>query len=114
VIHVTGPESLQEATEVAPHVQGLLLDSGTLTGPVKELGGTGRTHDWSVSRQIRESVAVPMFLAGGLRPDNVIDAISQVGPFALDLCSGVRSDGQLDEMKLAHFFRNVRSAGGSA
>jgi phosphoribosylanthranilate isomerase len=114
VIHVTGPESLQEATEVAPHVQGLLLDSGKLTGPVKELGGTGRTHDWSVSRRIRESVAVPVFLAGGLRPDNVIDAISQVGPFALDLCSGVRTDGRLDEMKLAHFFRNVRSAGGCA
>jgi phosphoribosylanthranilate isomerase len=114
VIHVTGPESLQEATEVAPHVQALLLDSGKLTGPVKELGGTGRTHDWSVSRQIRESVSVPVFLAGGLRPDNVIDAIGQVGPFALDLCSGVRTEGRLDEIKLARFFRNVRSATGCA
>jgi phosphoribosylanthranilate isomerase len=114
VIHVTGPESLQEAIEVAPHVQALLLDSGQLTGPVKELGGTGRTHDWSVSRQIRESVSVPVFLAGGLRADNVIDAMTQVGPFALDLCSGVRTEGRLDEIKLAHFFRNVRSAGGCA
>jgi len=112
VVHVTGPESLREATEVAPHVHALLLDSGKLLGPVKELGGTGRVHDWSVSRRIRESVTVPVFLAGGLRADNVIAAIGQVGPFALDLCSGVRTDGRLDERKLAQFFRSVQSAGG--
>jgi phosphoribosylanthranilate isomerase len=114
VIHVTGPESLEEAIEISPHVHGLLLDSGRLTGPVKELGGTGRTHDWGVSRQIRESLNVPVFLAGGLRPGNVTEAISQVGPFALDLCSGVRTDGRLDETKLSQFFRNVSLAANRA
>jgi phosphoribosylanthranilate isomerase len=114
VIHVTGPESLEEAIEISPHVQGLLLDSGRLTGPVKELGGTGRTHDWGVSRQIRESLNLPVFLAGGLRPENVTEAISQVGPFALDLCSGVRTDGRLDETKLSQFFRNVSLAANRA
>jgi phosphoribosylanthranilate isomerase len=114
VIHVSGPESLQEALEISPHVNALLLDSGRLTGPVKELGGTGRTHDWSVSTQIRESVNVPVFLAGGLRPENVAEAISQVGPFALDLCSGVRTDGRLDETKLSRFFRNVSLAANPA
>jgi phosphoribosylanthranilate isomerase len=110
VIHVTGLESLQEAIETGLHVHALLLDSGRLDAPVKELGGTGRTHDWSVSRQICESVNVPVFLAGGLRPDNVAEAISQVRPFALDLCSGIRTNGKLDENKLSQFFRNAMQA----
>jgi phosphoribosylanthranilate isomerase len=114
VIHVTGPESLQEAIEISPHVHALLLDSGRLTGRVKELGGTGRTHDWSVSRQICKSVNVPVFLAGGLRPENVAEAIRQVGPFGLDLCSGVRTDGRLDETKLSEFVRNVSFAANPA
>jgi phosphoribosylanthranilate isomerase len=114
VIHVTGPESLQEAIEISPHVHALLLDSGRLTGPVKELGGTGRTHDWSVSSKICESVNVPVFLAGGLRPDNVGQAIRQVGPFGVDLCSGVRKDGRLDDTKLSQFFRNVSGAANQA
>jgi phosphoribosylanthranilate isomerase len=107
VIHITGPESLREAIEISPHVHALLLDSGRLTGQVKELGGTGRTHDWSVSRQIRESVNVPVFLAGGLRPENVAEAIRHVEPFGVDLCGGVRTNGRLDEAKLTEFFRSV-------
>lgn len=107
VIHVTGEESVEEAISVAPHVDGILLDSGNQSLPVKELGGTGRTHDWNISRSIREVVDVPVFLAGGLTPDNVADAIRQVGPFALDICSGVRTNGRLDEAKLARFFSQV-------
>ncbi len=105
VVHVTGPESVHEAVEVASHVDAILLDSGNQGLPVKELGGTGRRHDWSVSRRIRESVPVPVFLAGGLRPENVAEAIREVGPFGLDVCTGVRTDGRLDEDKLARFFR---------
>jgi phosphoribosylanthranilate isomerase len=103
VIHVSGPESVAEAREVAPLVNALLLDSGNRSLPVKELGGTGRRHDWRLSRQIREAVDVPIFLAGGLRPENVAEAIEDVGPFGLDLCTGVRTDGLLDETKLAAF-----------
>jgi phosphoribosylanthranilate isomerase len=109
VIHVTGEESLEEALSVAPHVDALLLDSGNQSLAVKELGGTGRVHDWSVSRRIREQVGVPVFLAGGLRPENVGEAIRQVGPFGLDLCSGVRTDGKLDTAKLARFFTQLRA-----
>ncbi len=107
VIHVTGEESLQEALSVAPHVDALLLDSGNQSLMVKELGGTGRVHDWSVSRRIREQVRIPIFLAGGLRPENVREAIQQVGPFGLDLCSGVRTAGRLDEEKLGRFFARI-------
>ena len=101
VIHVRGPGSVDEAREVAPHVNAILLDSGNPSAAVKELGGTGRVHDWEVSRRIREAVGVPVYLAGGLRPENVAEAVARVGPFGLDVCSGVRTDGRLDPTKLA-------------
>ncbi|MFZ0685321.1 MAG: phosphoribosylanthranilate isomerase [Terriglobales bacterium] len=110
VIHVTGPESIEEAMQVAPHVDAILLDSGNQKLAVKELGGTGRTHDWTLSRTIRERVPVPLFLAGGLTPDNVGRAIEEVAPYGLDICSGVRTNGKLDADKLKHFFAAVRSA----
>jgi phosphoribosylanthranilate isomerase len=114
VIHVTGPESVEEAARVAPHVDAILLDSGNQKLAVKELGGTGRTHDWTLSRAIRERIAIPLFLAGGLTPDNAGQAIKEVGPFALDLCSGVRTDGKLDAAKLTRFFAAVRSVSAKA
>jgi phosphoribosylanthranilate isomerase len=104
VIHVNSAESVDEALAIAPHVNAILLDSGNQLLPVKELGGTGRTHDWSLSRKIRESVEVPVFLAGGLNPNNIAEAIGQVGPFGVDVCSGVRTDGKLDETRLSTFF----------
>jgi phosphoribosylanthranilate isomerase len=105
VIHVRGPEAVAEAQRIAPYVHALLLDSGNPTLTVKELGGTGRVHDWEVSRTIREAVNVPVFLAGGLKAENVREAIQRVGAFGLDLCSGVRTNGHLDESKLAQFFQ---------
>ncbi len=109
VVHVTGPESIEEAVHVAPYVDAILLDSGNQKLEVKELGGTGRAHDWSLSRKIREGIDQPMFLAGGLTPDNVVQAIEEVAPFGLDLCSGVRTEGNLDRRKLERFFAAVRS-----
>ncbi len=103
VVHVTGPESLEEAVDSARHADALLLDSGRPDLAVKELGGTGRVHDWAVSRTIRDAVEVPIFLAGGLGPGNVAEAVRAVQPFAVDVCSGLRTDGRLDEDKLARF-----------
>ena len=110
VVHVVGPESAAEACTVAPHVDAILLDSGNQNLAIKELGGTGKTHDWTLSRTIRESIDIPLFLAGGLTPENVAQAIREVGPFGLDLCSGVRTNGKLDEARLRHFFAAVQSA----
>ena len=107
VIHVGGQESFEEAIAVAPQVDALLLDSGNQALPIKELGGTGRVHDWRISRAIREAVDVPIFLAGGLTADNLLEAISLVGPFAVDVCSGLRTNGALDETKLARFFARL-------
>ena len=104
VIHVTGPEAVHEALAISSHVDAILLDSGNQSLKVKELGGTGRTHDWALSRAIRESVEVPVYLAGGLKPENVAEAIRAVGPFGVDVCSGLRTDGRLDESKLKSFF----------
>ena len=107
VIHVVDERSVYEAREIAHHVDALLLDSGNPNLKIKQLGGTGRTHNWKLSRKIREQINIPVFLAGGLRADNVKAAIEAVEPFGLDLCSGVRTNDQLDPFKLKAFFREV-------
>jgi len=109
VIHVTGEESLQEALAIARDVDAILLDSGNQSLEVKELGGTGRTHNWAISRRIREQIDIPLYLAGGIKPDNIRQAIEEVRPFGIDLCSGVRANGHLDEGKLSQLFRQLRS-----
>ena len=108
VIHVRDESSLEQALEVAPRCDALLLDSGNPGLAVKELGGTGRTHDWRLSRRIVEQASAPVYLAGGLREDNVSAAVEQVGPYAVDLCTGVREAGRLDEARLGGFFRALR------
>jgi phosphoribosylanthranilate isomerase len=113
VIHVTGEASVQQAIAVAPRVDAILLDSGNPALAVKELGGTGRTHDWALSRRIRDAVApLPLWLAGGLNEANVAAAIDTVQPHGLDLCSSVRTQGRLDEARLARFMVAVRQAAG--
>ncbi|MFC0264381.1 phosphoribosylanthranilate isomerase [Fontibacter flavus] len=104
VIHVIDENSVKEAIEVSKYVDAILLDSGNPTLSVKELGGTGRTHNWELSREIRKGIPIPLFLAGGLNKYNVRQAIDTVQPFGLDLCSSVRTEGQLDRQKLKDFF----------
>ena len=104
VIHVTGPEALTEAMDRAPLVDALLLDSGRPRAPVRELGGTGRVHDWSLSRKIVAEVPRPVFLAGGIRPENAAEAYRRVRPFGIDLCTGARRDGRLDPERLGGLF----------
>lgn len=109
VIHVTGESALSAAAAVAPLVDALLLDSGNPQLAVKELGGTGRTHDWGLSRRIRNAVwPKPLWLAGGLRADNVRQALAAVLPHGVDLCSSVRVQGRLDVARLAAFMAAVR------
>ncbi len=103
VIHVMGEESIEEAVSVSKNVDAILLDSGNQNLEVKELGGTGRTHDWKLSRKIRESLNVPIYLAGGLNPENITRAIEEVRPFGVDVCSGLRTNGALDEKKLSAY-----------
>ncbi|HEV2295950.1 MAG TPA: phosphoribosylanthranilate isomerase [Tepidisphaeraceae bacterium] len=110
VIHVEGEASIDEALGVAPLVDALLLDSVRPKGAVKELGGTGRVHDWAVSRVIRQRSPVPLLLAGALNAGNVGEAIRAVRPFGVDVCSGVRTDGKLDPGKLSRFVRAVQDA----
>ena len=110
VIHVADGNSVAEAAEAARYVDALLLDSGNPSLPVKKLGGTGRTHDWSVSAKIVAESEVPVFLAGGLNPGNVGEAIRSVRPFGVDVCNGVRIGDELDEGKLAAFIAGARAA----
>ena len=107
VIHVIDENSVEEAIEVSEYVDALLLDSGNPNLKVKELGGTGRTHNWDVSRLIVQKVKVPVFLAGGLTSRNIPDAVKIVQPYGIDICSGVRTNENLDEEKLKLFFQQV-------
>jgi phosphoribosylanthranilate isomerase len=110
VIHVRGPAALDEAWALAPFASALLLDSGNPGAAVPELGGTGRTHDWDLSAALVTAVApCPVFLAGGLRPENVVHAVHTVRPAGVDVCSGVRTGGRLDPVKLEAFAAALRS-----
>lgn len=110
VIHVLDAHSLDQAMLAAQHADALLLDSGNPNLPIKQLGGTGRTHNWVLSRKIRDQVGIPIFLAGGLNASNVAEAIATVRPFGLDLCSGVRAGGALSVARLTEFMQAVRNA----
>jgi phosphoribosylanthranilate isomerase len=110
VIHVTGPASVDEALSAAERVDALLLDSGNPALAIKELGGTGRVHDWTLSREICDRSPVPVYLAGGLNAQNVAEGIRLVRPFGVDVCSGLRTNGNLSAEKVASFMREVRRA----
>ena len=108
VIHINDKISIKEAESISPFVDALLLDSGNQSLPVKELGGTGRVHDWSISKTICEIIDKPVILAGGLNYGNVEEAIRTVHPFGVDVCSGLRTNGRLDKKKLKQFIRCVK------
>ncbi len=109
VIHVTDESSVDKALCYAEKVDALLLDSGNPNLKVKELGGTGRTHNWDISRKIVDQSSIPVFLAGGLNAENVKQALDIVQPFGLDICSGVRTNGHLDQEKLEAFMNTALS-----
>jgi phosphoribosylanthranilate isomerase len=114
VIHVRDDSAIERANSAADSSNAILLDSGNPQAAVRELGGTGRAHDWAISRKIRDSIGVPAYLAGGLNAQNVERAIELVAPFGVDVCSGLRTDGRLDERKLDDFMNAVDRAGGRA
>ncbi len=107
VLHVLDESSIEEAIEMAKYVDALLLDSGNPNLNTKELGGTGRIHNWNISKEIVDKVKIPVYLAGGLNPTNASKAIKEVNPYGLDLCSGVRTNGNLDIHKLTSFFKAI-------
>lgn len=110
VIHVVDESSVEEAIEISNLVDAILLDSGNQNLNIKELGGTGKTHNWELSKKIRTSISKPLFLAGGLNSSNVKEAIEKVQPYGVDICSGVRTNGKLDRKKLELFINTVRNA----
>lgn len=109
VLHVQDAGSIETARQLQSQVDAFLLDSGNPNAAIKTLGGTGNVHDWQLSREIVKSVAIPVFLAGGLNAGNVRQAIETVQPFGVDICSGVRTGGKLDEAKLKSFIQEVNS-----
>jgi len=108
VIHVQDETAIEQAIRVESYVDAILLDSGNPNLPVKELGGTGKTHNWDISREIVDSIETPVFLAGGLNPENIGEAIEKVRPFGVDVCTGVRTNGKLDAQKVRKFIDVVK------
>ena len=108
VIHIQDRSALELIDRYAPYVNAFLLDSGRPDLSPPEYGGTGRTHDWTISAEFVRRSPLPVFLAGGLTPDNVGEAIRKIRPNGVDLCSGVRSNGRLDSTKLEKFIAAVR------
>ena len=109
VVHVIDENSITQVIQVSPFVDTILLDSGNPNLSIKELGGTGRTHNWQLSKKIKDSVSIPVYLAGGLHKDNIQKAVETVQPYGVDLCSGVRSDGSLNNEKLSAFFQALNN-----
>ncbi len=110
VIHVESRDVLDMIPVYSPYVHAFLLDSGQPNLAMPELGGTGRKHDWKISAEFVKISRLPVFLAGGLSPVNAIDAIRHVKPFGVDISSGVRTGGRLDQRKLIDFVSSVRKA----
>lgn len=104
VIHVIDEHSIDEAIGLSEQVDYLLLDSGNPNLKTKILGGTGKVHNWHLSRKIVDQSKVPVYLAGGINAENIKEAIEKVQPYGLDLCSSLRTNNQLDPRKLESFF----------
>lgn len=107
VIHVLNEKQIDEALEIEPLIDAILLDSGNPYLKTKILGGTGNPHNWKLSRKIRDAVKKPVFLAGGINAQNVKQAMEEVNPYGIDLCSSVRTNGKLDVTKLDIFFKKM-------
>ena len=108
VVHVLGKDSIIKANEMSRYVDAILLDTGNPCENPQKLGGTGRIHDWDISKEICRQVSNPIFLAGGLNYLNVPSAIEKVHPYGVDICCGVRTrDDKLDEEKLKLFLKAI-------
>lgn len=107
-LHPASTEELAQAMRAYPQRAGApawLIDAYR----PGEFGGTGQKADWSLARQA--AAAGPIFLAGGLTPDNVIEAILQVQPWGVDVASGVElQPGVKDPQKMTAFIRAAKSA----
>lgn len=112
VVHVEDERAIDEARTFAAGVDAILLDSGRPSAATPTFGGTGDAHDWTISRRIVETCGKPVFLAGGLNPSNVVEAIRAVRPYGVDICSGLRERDRgyvLNAEKLADFAEALRS-----
>lgn len=115
VVHVTPGTTSREVLEELNEGQidlgqdrlRLVLDTGSETA----YGGTGERFDWSVAADI--AAGVPLVLAGGLTPENVAEAVAVVKPWAVDVSSGVETDGAKDAGRIRAFVNEVRRADGT-
>jgi len=112
VVHVFDASVIEEANRYIGSVDGIILD--TAIKATGQVGGTGQTHDWGVSKEVVRSTALPVILAGGLNPENIITAIRVVQTYGVDVNSGVSNpDGTKDHEKVRLFIAQAKSPFGN-
>jgi phosphoribosylanthranilate isomerase len=105
------PEEASPDDYIRAGIDALLVDSFDTSEGFARLGGTGKLADWKAAAAIVKAASVPVFLAGGINPENVQKAVTEVRPFGIDLCSGVESSrGKKDPEKLRNLVNNLKSA----
>lgn len=108
VLNVSNEGSIAEARKYEGSADAIALD--TLNKETGVRGGTGKTHDWNISRKIVESISIPVILAGGLNPENVAEAIKIVQSYGVDVNSGVSNpDGTKDIAKVKSFVERAKN-----
>ena len=105
-VHVLNEHAIQHALMLEEYADAIILDSRTSA----RLGGTGNVHDWNISAEICKRCKKPVFLAGGLTPDNLVSAIETVRPYAVDANSGVETEnGDKDLNKIRKFVQIAKT-----
>ena len=108
LIHISSEGEICSDYKSMKYADYYLLDSFNLN--TNQVGGTGLTHDWNKSRELIEKLDKPTFLAGGLNPDNVKQAIEIVRPYGVDVNSGCKnSEGRKDREKVREFVFNAKN-----
>ncbi|MDP8243143.1 MAG: phosphoribosylanthranilate isomerase [Candidatus Hinthialibacter antarcticus] len=111
----TAPELDQILKKIAPYQEAgadrILIDAKAVVAGVAQMGGTGKTVDWNAARVLRKALALPLVLAGGVKPGNAAEAVSSVKPYAIDVSSGVEQEkGKKDPAKVHALIEAVRGA----
>ena len=104
----TGRVYGRDAVEAALSYEKVGVDAILLDSKTERVGGTGKTFNWEVARRVREEIGIPLILAGGLNSGNVGRAIEYVKPYAVDVISGVETNGRKDERKVREFVKAVK------
>ena len=106
IVHLAKDGTIHSNLETIKYADYYLMDSFNLA--TNQVGGTGLTYDWKKAGELIKKLDKPVFLAGGLNPENVRKAISQANPYGVDVNSGCKLDGVKNVDKVREFVANAK------